>query len=154
MRILHPVVVAASLLLFPMVSAAGVISFEISDGGELAVDFGKVPVQISADAEADIGQGSFDLLSGDFTGDAGSTRYSYGPGLLTMQLTVFNPNGPDVDGTFTATVLGFSIDVTELRECEEEEEADDCEDPDFPGSTSDVFIDLGSGFFDPQIAKL
>jgi hypothetical protein len=147
MKTLRLVVVAASLLLFPMIGAAGVISFEI--GGDLGIEFGKTPALISSDAEGDFAQGSFELQS-PFIGCC----YDYGPGTLTMELRVFNPNGPDVDGTFTAVVLPFTIDVTELRECEEEEEADDCEDPDFPGSTSDVFIDLGPGLFDPQIAKL
>jgi hypothetical protein len=150
MKTLRLVVVAASLLLFPMTSAAGVITFEISDGGELAVEFGKSLAQISADAQGDVAQGTFDLQS-PFIGCC----YDYGAGTLTMALRVFNPNGSDVDGTFTAVVQPFTIDVTELRECEEEEEADDCEDPDFPGSTArDFWITLGPGMFDPQSAKI
>jgi hypothetical protein len=43
--------------------------------------------------------------------------------------------------------------VTELRECDDEEEADDCEDPDFPGSKADFWLDLGAGLFDSRTAK-
>jgi hypothetical protein len=137
---------------------AEVFTFVISDRGELPLDFGLLSVHLSAQIESGPGDGSFDLVSGsltDFDSDPGFTSYTYAPGLLTMQLHMFNPgDGPDVDGVFTAPVLGFSIDVTELRECEEDEEADDCEDPDFPGSTSDVLIPLGPGTFDRNIARV
>ena len=153
MKTLRLVAVVASLLLIPAISSAGVISYEISDGGELQVAFGQLPVQISANAEGDTGQGSFEFQSGpltSFSTGGGFSSYSYGAGLLTMQLTIFNPSGPDVFGTFTAATLPFSIDVIEPEECEAEEE--ECEE-EF-AQAFDFFISLGPGLFDPELAKV
>jgi hypothetical protein len=96
MRLLLPVLVAI-VLSFPSPGGAGTLTFEI--GGDLAVDFGKVPVEISSDADGDVGYGSFEFVSGPYLGG----QYFYGVGTLTMELTVFNPDGDDFEGTFHCT---------------------------------------------------
>jgi hypothetical protein len=128
----------------PSPAHAGTITWRISNGSELAVDFTQSGAEIWAAAQqlfnnATYSEGSFQLFL---------------DGLATMNLSVYDPDGNPVEGNFTARATNVSIFVDEFRECEPDEEADDCQDPPFSGSRGVVLITFGPGRFDPQIATL
>jgi hypothetical protein len=134
----------------PELCRASVITFEITDGGELAVRFGLFPFELSADFESrdlDL-SGSVNFVSGPLLArvvdeDAGVTSYRYGAGVLHLQGSGFTDNGTFVQGGFTVATSPFWVDVFE--------EADDL----FGGGLADDFyIDLGVGLFDPALARL
>jgi hypothetical protein len=152
MRILRlaVVVVAAVALCFsPLPGAAATISFIVS-GGELAVDFGLLPFQLSDDVEADDFDvnGTAHLVSGplhnlDVDEENGFTGYEYGDGILTLTLSGFDDDGNFVEGTFVGHTKRFGFDV--------------CEGCDslFGGGLADDFeISLGEGRFDAALAHL
>jgi hypothetical protein len=161
MRAILSVLVAVTLFV-PRAAAASEILFRISDGGELAFDFGQQPVEISGpftevaiDGLVCCGaiDGSVDILSGPlldltvFPDGCGadppceSSVYSYGPGTLSIDAQFELPDGSVGTGGFAGTILDFTISV--------------CEGCDylFGGSLADdIVINLGSGLFDPAFA--
>jgi hypothetical protein len=149
MRIPRLAVIAASLLLSPLSSAADTLVFRVT-GGELAVTFGLVPFQLSEDVESDDFDvtGTANLVSGALVNhnvdeENGITGYDWGPGTLTLTLSGFDEDGNFVDGTFTASTRKFGFDVCE-----------GCDDLFGGGLVDDFEIDLGAGLFDAPLAKL
>jgi MYXO-CTERM domain-containing protein len=141
------VALAAALLAalsVPSPADAGTITYRISNGSELAVDFTQSGAEIWAAAEQRFSTTSYS--EGDFR--------LFDDGLATMNLFAYDPDGNPVEGNFTTRATNVSIFVDEFRECEPDEEADDCQDPPFSGSRGVVLITFGPGRFDPQIATL
>jgi hypothetical protein len=118
MRLITSLVVAVALLL-PSSAVSDTLSFVVS-GGDLGVSFGLGPFSMSDDLRDEFFNdvGSASLLSGplldiDVDEDNGFTSYSFGPGILTLTLTLEGLDGNDVDGTFLAHTLPFSFTVCE-----------------------------------------
>jgi hypothetical protein len=124
------------------------LTFEVTDGGELAVSFGLDPFELSADFEShefDF-SGSISFVSGpllNLLASDGFTSYRYGAGLITLDGSGFTDDGTFVQGTFSAVTDPFWMDL--------EEDADDL----FGGALAfDFFVNLGAGVFDPAVATL
>jgi hypothetical protein len=147
-----PTCLLAVLLVFgaPASGRADVISFEVTDAGELSVSFGLLPFQLSSNVESRnfLLDGSVQLVSGSLLErvvdvDNGVTSYHYGRGMLQLELSGSTDDGAFVQGGFTATTSPFRIDVFE--------DADTL----FGGGLADDFyIDIGVGRFDLDIAQL
>ena len=139
-------VAAAAVLLTPARANADLFFF--ISGGELAVEFGLLPFQVDDDLHDSFSTvGSANLLSGpllDLDVDAinGLTKYSYGPGTLTLALTLEAPDQTDVTGTFTAVTSPFEFTVCE-----------GCDVLFGNGRADDFEIAFGSGEFDAVFAQ-
>jgi hypothetical protein len=130
-------------------ASADIISFRVTDGGELAADFGLVPFQVAGDVESDafFVFGTATLVSGpggpDGDADDDFTTYSYGAGTITLALSGVDDNGDPVDGTFVAPTLPFFFTVCE-----------GCDTLFGDGLANDFAIELGPGEFSPGLAAL
>ena len=142
-------------LLYP--TPGETIPLYVSAGSDLPVTFGLVPFEV--DDKLHDFQDSFSELHDSFWLESGwahlqsgplvdleqfsngfdYTRYSYGPGILELSLTV--RDGDTVTGTFSAPTKGFSIVVCE-----------GCDGMSGNGAADDFEISLGEGTFDPALA--
>ena len=155
MRVLHFVFATlVILLLAPVPSNAGTLSFLVVDGG--SVEFGLEPFQVSAPAEGEafeVGPSFFvffdsvhvTLVSGpllDLDAGTGFTDYSYGAGTVTLDISAHRDDGEVASGQAVLPTLPFSFRV--------------CEGCDglFGGGLADAFIEFGQGLIDPQLAAL
>jgi hypothetical protein len=158
-RLCSIVAVAVTLLFAPTQSIGGTLFFTVSGPGEVGVQFGLEPFQLSEEADGDAFQVIdsifvfFDsvhvtLISGpllDLDVDAvnGLTTYSYGPGTLTLDISASRDGGATAAGQAILPTLPFSLTV--------------CEGCDslFGGGLADDFeIELGHGLIDSQLAAL
>lgn len=140
----------AALLLAPSISEAETLTLLVTDDGELAATFGLLPFRLSSPVESDTQSvsGTVLIVSGPLISQTvdevnGVTRYHYGAGQLTLDLSGWTDGGTSLSGRFEATTDPFQIDV--------EEDADEL----FGGGLADdFFIELGRGRFDPALAGL
>ena len=142
------VVVAAAISFSPVTSAADTLFFYITDGSEVSVQFGLLPLQVHEQVhEVSCCQVGFaHLVSGplvDLDVDAvnGITKYSYGPGALTLTLTLEDRHLNLVTGTLTAVTSPFSFTVCE-----------GCDSLFGNSNAPDFEIDFVSGAFDASFA--
>jgi hypothetical protein len=128
-------------LLIPTPGIAGILTFEVTDGGELAVRFGLLPFQASGDLSNDVLEGVVTLTSGPSTvsPDSDTTDYEFGAGTVAILL---NGISDPVSGAFAAPTLPFGFTV--------------CEGCDtlFGGGLADDFdIGFGPGLLDQSLAR-
>jgi len=151
-------VAAVTIVAAPTPSTADTLFFRVTDG-ELRVEFGLQPFQLSSEADGDavLVYGSvfafFDsafatLASGPLVGldvDAvnGLTTYQYGAGTLTLQISGHRDDGFTAAGTAMFVTQPFTFTVCE-----------GCDAMSGGGNAADFEIELGAGQFDPALAAL
>jgi hypothetical protein len=157
-RLVAAAVAAVTIIAAPTPSSADTLLFRVT-GGELRVDFGLQPFQVSSEAEGDavLVYGSvfafFDsafatLVSGplvnlDVDAVNGLTTYHYGAGTLTLQISGHRDDGFTAAGTAVFVTQPFAFTVCE-----------GCDSHFGGGNAADFEIQLGAGQFDPDLAGL